>query len=124
VGLHMPVAAGQDASSRLRHVTDLCEDNDVASGNVPELSAAEVQAIARVLADPRRFEILKHIASNTSCPCSDLRTEFPIAPATLSHHLKELEQVGLLEFTRRGKFMDLTFRRSVWNAYVRELKKL
>jgi ArsR family transcriptional regulator len=56
--------------------------------------------------------------------CSDLRAVFPIAAATLSHHLKELESAGLIETARRGKFIDISFRRDVWRAYLAELKKL
>ena len=85
---------------------------------------SDVPAISRVLADPRRFEILKKIASRNCTACSDLRAGFPIAPATLSHHLKNLEECGLVPTARRGKFMDATFRREVWDAYLKELKKV
>ena len=78
--------------------------------------------ISRVLADPRRFEILKRIAAGKCTPCSDLRSEFPITAATLSHHLKELESAGLIQTERRGKYIDITFRRDVWRAYLKELK--
>jgi ArsR family transcriptional regulator, arsenate/arsenite/antimonite-responsive transcriptional repressor len=89
-----------------------------------ELTQREVLAITRALADPRRFEILKHIASQTCSPCADLRTTFPISAATLSHHVRELEQAGLVEASRRGKYVDMTFRRGVWQAYLRELGKI
>jgi ArsR family transcriptional regulator len=78
--------------------------------------------ISRVLADPRRFEILKRIAAGKCTACADLRSEFPITAATLSHHLKELESAGLIQTERRGKFMDITFCRDVWRAYLKELK--
>jgi ArsR family transcriptional regulator, arsenate/arsenite/antimonite-responsive transcriptional repressor len=96
----------------------------VAKRSKVDLSAREVRAISRVLADPRRFQILKHIAATSCTPCFDLRSAFPISAATLSHHLKELESAGLVEATRRGKFMDLVFRRDVWDGYLGELKKL
>jgi hypothetical protein len=38
--------------------------------------------------------------------------------------VKELEGAGLVETSRRGKFMDTTFCRDTWNAYLAELKKL
>jgi ArsR family transcriptional regulator len=87
-------------------------------------ASQETLAISRVLSDPRRFEILRHIASKPSAACSELRVVFPITAATLSHHLKELELVGLIELTRRGKFVDITFHRSVWEAYLAELHKI
>jgi DNA-binding transcriptional ArsR family regulator len=60
------------------------------------LSARELRAIAKALSDPRRFQILKHIAAQSCAACSDLRAAFPITAATLSHHLKELESAGLI----------------------------
>lgn len=88
------------------------------------MTRAEFQRIARALSDPRRFEILKTIAVNQCAACSDLRAKFPITAATLSHHLKELESCGLIEGTRQGKFIHLTFQRPVWDAYLKELKSL
>ena len=81
--------------------------------------------IAKALADPRRFEILKHIAEQESCMgCADLLASFPITPATLSHHLKELEGAGLIETDRVGKFLHAKFLRTKWDAYVGELKNI
>jgi ArsR family transcriptional regulator len=88
------------------------------------MTRAEMNSISRVLADPRRFEILKKIAARECAACADLRDQFPITAATLSHHLKELESCGLVTAERRGKFIDVTFRRPVWNAYLKELKSL
>jgi ArsR family transcriptional regulator len=89
-----------------------------------DLSKREVLAISRALSDPRRFEILQHIAAKSCAACSDLRITFPITAATLSHHLKELESCGLIETTRRGKFIDVTFCRAAWEAYLAELKRI
>jgi len=83
-----------------------------------------VLAISRALSDPRRFEILQHIAAKSAAACSELRGAFPITAATLSHHLKELESCGLIETNRRGKFVDTVFCRSAWEAYLKELKKI
>jgi len=88
------------------------------------MTRAEMQSISRVLSDPRRFEILEKIAALDCAACSDLRAAFPITAATLSHHLKELEACGLVETARRGKFIDVTFRRRVWNAYLKQLKNI
>jgi ArsR family transcriptional regulator len=89
-----------------------------------ELSARELRAISRVLSDPRRFQILKHIAAQPCAACTGLRAAFPITAATLSHHLKELESSGLIETIRRGKFLDAVFCRPTWQAYLAELQKL
>ncbi len=89
-----------------------------------KLSTREVQSISRVLSDPRRFEILKQIAAHDGAACSDLREACPVTAATLSHHLKELETAGLVETSKRGKFVDIRFLRDVWQSYLAELGKL
>jgi ArsR family transcriptional regulator, arsenate/arsenite/antimonite-responsive transcriptional repressor len=88
------------------------------------LTPPEVQSIARALADPCRFQILQHIAAQACAACSDLRPLFPITAPTLSHHLKELESAGLVQSERRGRFVDVTFDRPKWNAYLAELQRL
>ena len=88
------------------------------------LPKRQMLAISRALSDPRRFEILQHIAAKSCTACAELRGAFPITAATLSHHLKELESCGLIETARRGKFVDVTFCRPAWDAYLAELKAL
>lgn len=88
------------------------------------LGEEQVQAIARVLADPRRFEILQEIAGPGHLACGSLRESQPISPATLSHHLKELADAGLVEVKREGRCADITFRREVWQAYLATLANI
>ena len=73
------------------------------------LTVRELGALSRTLSDPRRFQILQQVASQPCVACSDLRAALPITAATLSHHLKELESCGLIETSRRGKFVDAVF---------------
>ena len=96
----------------------------ISTEGIPSLPKRQHNSIAKALADPRRFEILKHISAQPCAACSALRDAFPITAATLSHHLSELEAAGLVTLTRRGKFVDVTFCRDIWNAYIQELEKL
>jgi len=91
---------------------------------VVKLSAKQMKMISRALADPRRFEILQKIAGQKCSPCSHLLECFPITAATMSHHMKELQNAGLIETEKRGKFVDVLFRRDMWDAYLAELNKL
>lgn len=88
------------------------------------MSKRQRDAISKAVADPRRFDILMHIAAESCAACTGLRDEFPITAATLSHHLSELEAAGLITLSRRGKYVDATFCREVWNSYIQELEKL
>jgi ArsR family transcriptional regulator len=89
------------------------------------LTRARRTAILKALADPKRFELLERIA-RASCPlgCSQARAALAIKPATLSHHIKELETAGLIQIERQGKFHFLSLRAGVLEALVASLSAL
>lgn len=88
------------------------------------LKRAQFLAITKAVSDPTRYEILQHIARRENCSCAHLRECSPITAATLSHHLKELADAGLIRISRRGKFAYPSFRREVWKIYLDELGEL
>jgi ArsR family transcriptional regulator len=51
-----------------------------------------------------------------------MRECIDIAPATLSHHMKELETAGLVRSEKDGKFVNYTLQTSVLHAYLDRLK--
>ena len=88
-----------------------------------ELSEDQLALIARALADPRRYEILKKISTKRSCtPCSHMRDCIDISPATLSHHMKELETAGLVRSEKDGKFVNYFPQTHILRAYLDRLK--
>jgi DNA-binding transcriptional ArsR family regulator len=97
----------------------------VAATRHPEFTSEQMTRIAKALGDPRRFEMLQRIAgARQPLTCSSLLESLPISAATLSHHLKELEQAELIIIEREGKFAHLSLRRDTWSAYLMQLAKI
>jgi ArsR family transcriptional regulator len=85
------------------------------------LIPGQFERIAKALADPRRFAMLEAIAGGEACPNSYLCRDFPVSKATISHHLKELVQAGLVESEREGQYVTYRPCRDVLQAYAEEL---
>jgi ArsR family transcriptional regulator len=93
--------------------------------NGTRLTRARRTAVLKALADPKRFELLERIAK-ASCPlgCLQARNALAISPATLSHHVKELETAGLIQVAREGKFHYLSIRPGVLDTLAATLRAL
>ena len=56
-----------------------------------------VAELAKALAHPARIAIIQELIRQNSCICGDLVEVLPLSQATVSQHLKELKNVGLIE---------------------------
>lgn len=87
------------------------------------LDQEQAQLIAKALADPRRYQILTHLREcGQELACEAVRGCMEISPATLSHHMKELETAGLVKAVRKGKFVSYLRQREVLEAYFERLR--
>ncbi len=77
--------------------------------------------IAKAIADPTRFAILKAIASRQEISCGQLAELFPIAQATVSHHLNVLVNAGLVEMRKQGQHHYFRLQREAVRLFGEQL---
>ena len=95
----------------------------MASSKPLVLTGEQAQQIAKALADPRRYEILKRLGEyEKALDCGSVRDCVDITQATLSHHMKELELAQLVRSVRKGKYVSYILRRDVLDAFFERLK--
>ena len=56
-----------------------------------------VASMAKALSHPARIAIIEYLVKVDSCICGDIVGELPLAQPTVSQHLKELKQAGLIQ---------------------------
>ena len=87
------------------------------------LTTEQFLRIAKALADARRLAILERIAARGDAACQHLCDEFPVSQPTMSHHLRLLADVGVIEMRRDGQYAHYRVRVEVMRAYVTTLER-
>ena len=73
--------------------------------------------MAKVLAHPARIAILQHLIGANTCINSDLVEELGLAQATISQHLRELKEAGLIQGTIEGVSMCYCIQPEKWAEF-------
>jgi DNA-binding transcriptional ArsR family regulator len=58
--------------------------------------------VLKALAHPARVAIVEYLLFVDACICGDIVNELPLAQPTISRHLKELKQAGLIQGEIQG----------------------
>jgi len=75
----------------------------------------ETSELAKALAHPARIAIIKHLVASKSCMCGDIVNELPLSQSTVSQHLKELKEVGIIKGNISGTSVCYCIDEKVWN---------
>lgn len=59
--------------------------------------------VLKALAEPRRFRMIQELAAAGELSCGQIGERFPLAQPTISHHLKILNDAGLLVVRREAQ---------------------
>lgn len=62
----------------------------------------QIAIIAKALGHPARVAIIEYLLTVDTCICGDIVNKLPLAQATVSQHLKELKNAGLIQGNIEG----------------------
>ena len=62
-----------------------------------------IAILAKALGHPARVAILEFLIKSNACICGDIVNELPLAQPTVSQHLKELKNAGIIQGEIDGK---------------------
>lgn len=83
----------------------------------------KLATMLKALAHPARIAIIEYLINSKSCICGDLVTELGLAQPTISQHLKELKNAGLIKGTVEGTSVCYCIDEKVWNQYKNVTEK-
>ena len=84
----------------------------------------ELATLAKALGHPARIAIIEYLTRTQSCVCGDIVNELPLSQSTVSQHLKELKEAGLIKGTIEGPSVCYCINTEVWNKTKTEFAVL
>jgi DNA-binding transcriptional ArsR family regulator len=84
----------------------------------PELQ--EIARFARIISHPARLAILKYLAETHTCISGDISDSIPLSRSTVSQHLKELRDIGLIH----GEIDGLKINYCLCNTTIEKFKTM
>ena len=88
------------------------------------MDRAQIEKISKALADETRLMIFEAISRKEQMNCGEIVSLQGVTPATVSHHLKILNEAGLIECRRKGQFVYSQMAPAVVHAYTRALARM
>jgi len=78
------------------------------------ITEEKLAAYAKALGHPARIFILNFLSHQCPCFAGDLSERLPIAPSTVSQHLKALKEAGLIQGTIAPPTIKYCIKRENW----------
>ena len=86
----------------------------ITKSNLFSAAQNELAQMAKVLAHPARIAILQHLLTAKTCINGTLVQELGLAQPTISQHLRELKEIGLIQGTIEGASMNYCINPKKW----------
>lgn len=88
------------------------------------MNYAQIEKISKALADETRLKIFEAISAKGQMNCGEIVSMRGVTPATVSHHLKVLNEAGLVQCRREGQFVYSRAVPKILLEYTRALATL
>ena len=82
----------------------------------------KLAAVLKALAHPARIAIIQHLVKAEHCICGHLVEELGLAQATISQHLKELKNIGIIKGCVEGTSVSYCIDEKVWQQVKKEFE--
>jgi ArsR family transcriptional regulator len=89
-----------------------------------KLNLDQIVKISNALANDSRFKILQSISSNPKISCTEVIKALDITQPAVSHHLKILNDAGLIEINRKGQYGLCSLNNAVLEDYLKSIQKI
>ena len=81
----------------------------------------EMAVLLKAMAHPARIAIIDYLLSIDTCICNDIVDVLPLAQPTVSQHLKELKNIGIIKGNIEGTSVCYCIDENVWQQIKKEL---
>jgi DNA-binding transcriptional ArsR family regulator len=77
----------------------------------------DIAVMAKAIAHPARVAILQYLVKKNACVTGNLIDQLGLAQPTISQHLKELKNAGIIQGTVEGTSICYCINPKVWKQY-------
>ncbi len=84
----------------------------------------QIVKISKALADENRYRIFQTISNEGEIVCKEITNRFHLKQPTISHHLKILQESGLINVRKEGQWGYFSVNKTKLNEYLSSLKKV
>jgi len=89
------------------------------------LTFKQIEKISKALGDSNRLKILRYLSGEGGCgESSGLPAVSELAQPSISHHVKILQEAGLIDGEKEGRNFRYTLNSAVLNKYIESLQQL
>ena len=81
----------------------------------------DISQLFKALGHPARIAIVQHLMNTKSCICNDLVGILPLSQATISQHLRELKDAGIIKGTIEGTSVCYCLNSNVFETMINTL---